>query len=61
MTTVKFGTTASPDQIPVMARVLDAYCKQAGITNQVERENFDAPIMRFSKLVLPMKTSFWQL
>ena len=36
---MKFGTIASPEQVAAMARVLDAYCKQAGITSQVEREN----------------------
>ena len=42
---MKFGTIASPEQVAAMARVLDAYCKQAGITSQVERENLAAQIM----------------
>lgn len=39
------GTMATPDQLAVMARVLDAYCKLAGIENQVERETIAAQIV----------------
>jgi hypothetical protein len=42
---MKFGTVAGPRQLAVMERVLIAYCKQAGIESQVERENVAAQIV----------------
>lgn len=50
-----FGTIASPDEVAVMARVLDAYCMQAGI---VERENIATQIVALSRVAFARKTSF---
>ena len=43
--TMKIRTVAGPDEVAAMGRVLDAYCKHAGITGQVERENVAARIL----------------
>ena len=50
---MKFGGVASPEELAVMDRVLDAYCAQAGVTNQVERENIAAEIVALFELGLP--------
>ena len=42
---MRFGAVARPEEVAVMARVLDSYCNQAGITSQVERENVAAQIL----------------
>ena len=42
---MKIRTVAGPDEVAAMGRVLDAYCKHAGITGQVERENVTARIL----------------
>ena len=42
---MKFGAVAGPEQVAAMGCVVDAYCKQTGITSQVERENIAAKIL----------------
>ena len=47
---MKIRTVAGPEQVAAMGRVLDAYCKHAGITGQVERENVAARILALCEI-----------
>ena len=47
---MKLGFIASPEQVTMMARVLEAYCTQAGNTDRVERENVAARILALYKI-----------
>jgi hypothetical protein len=38
------GVLASPEQVEMMVRVLDAYCNHAGIVSRAEREHVAAII-----------------
>lgn len=42
---MKFGAVAGPEYVAVMGRVLDTYCRQAGVTSKVECENVAARII----------------
>jgi hypothetical protein len=53
---MKFGAVARPEH--VAGRVLDAYCRQAGITNAVEREVSRRGSLLFTRLASARKISF---
>lgn len=40
-----FGVVASPELVEMMVRVLDAYCKYAGVVGRAEREEIAAIIL----------------
>jgi hypothetical protein len=39
------GVVACPEQVEMLARVLDAYCSHAGIVGRVEREDIATIIL----------------
>jgi hypothetical protein len=48
--TMRFGTVTGPEQIEAMSRVLEAYCMQAGITDESEREDVAARIVSLHEI-----------
>jgi hypothetical protein len=50
---MKFGAIAGPQQVAVMAHVVDAYCRHAGIApGSVEQDNIAAKIVALYEIGL---------